>query len=88
MDGFVALAQGDIEAAKAAHEAAKGPLDFIFAFWDDQGFAEDHEPRMKPAVQLMQLEAQILFAAGEQEKALALMRKAVAQESEMSFGFG
>lgn len=88
MDGFVALAQGDIEAAKAAHEAAKGPLDFIFAFWDDQGFAEDHEPRMKPAVQLMQLEAQILFAAGEQEKALALMRKAVAQESDMSFGFG
>lgn len=88
IDGFVALAQGNMEAAKAAHKAARGPLDSIFAFWDDQGFAEDHEPRMKPALQLMQLEAQILFGEGKKDEALALMRESVAIEGDMSFGFG
>ncbi len=88
MDGFVALAKGDIEGARAAHKAAALPLESIFDYWDEQGFAEDHEPRMKPAIQLMQLEAQIWFAAGEQDDALALMKKAVAIENDMSFGFG
>lgn len=88
MDGYIALAQGDLAAAKEAHQAALAPLDSIFALWDKRGFAEDHEPRQKPAVQAMQLEAQILFDEGKQDKALTVMRKAVELENEMSFGFG
>ncbi|MEM8485590.1 MAG: hypothetical protein AAF564_08570 [Bacteroidota bacterium] len=88
MDGFVALAQGDTEAARALYNTAEAPLDSIFSFWDKQGFAADHEPRMKPAVQRMQLNAQILFEEGKADQAIAVMREAVALESGMSFGFG
>ena len=60
----------------------------VSQIWDKEGLPTDHARRKEAKIQIDHLEAQILLLSGENEAALALLRKAVALEMDLPFGFG
>jgi tetratricopeptide (TPR) repeat protein len=82
------LARGQAAAARAAFESAQIQKHAIDAFWDDRDAPADYEARVLSTIQLMQLEARLLFEEGNTSDALALMREAATKEADLAFGFG
>jgi len=88
MDGWVAIMNGDNTGAGAALDAARETLTLVIQEWDEEGVPANQPSRKEPVVQIMQLEAQIFLAGGEDDAALDKLREAVAIEMELPFGFG
>ena len=88
IDGFAALAKGDMRAAKVALKTSKEHLKAVHQYWDEEGVPQDYEQRLTRVIQVKQLEAQIMFNEGQTDKAITAMRDIAAEEAALSFGFG
>lgn len=88
MDGWVAVKIGDLDAARDHLASARESHKRLMAWWDKEALGPNDPDRKEPIVQLLQLEALIAEADGKTDKALSLLKEAVAMEDDMPFGFG
>lgn len=86
INGWIALQTGDTKDARNTLKAARNAYNLLKQEPDKQGVSANTLAQL--AVDMMQLEAQILLSRGKSEASLNMLREAVAIELELPYGFG